>query len=64
MGQKCVNCGKPAIMNIQKLWIKWKYNAEKDEYSSKYELIDIEPNESENLHLCNECVKLWEHGDI
>ena len=64
MGQKCRECGKPATMNIQKLWAKWEYNAKKDEYSSKPELLDIEPFESENLHFCNECGKLWEEGGI
>lgn len=64
MGQKCVKCGKQATTNIQKLWVKWKYNAEKDEYSSKHEVLDIGPTEGENLHLCDKCVKLWERGEI
>lgn len=64
MGQKCVKCGKPATTNIQKLWVKWKYDGEKEEYSPKHELLDIEPWESENLHLCEGCTKLWEQGEI
>lgn len=64
MGQKCVECNKPVTTNMQKLWVKWKYDAEKG-YSSKYELIpDIEPFEHENLHFCDECVRLWEQGEI
>jgi len=64
MGQKCVRCGKPATMNIQKLWMEWRYDAEEDDYSSKPEPLDIEPFESENLHFCDECGKLWEKGEI
>lgn len=64
MGEKCTRCGKPAIVNIQKLWVKWAYDSEKDEYSCKYELLDIEPCESENLHLCDDCAELWERGEI
>jgi len=64
MGQKCIECGKPATVNIQKLWMKWKYDAERDDYSSESEPLDIEPFESENLHLCDECEKLWEQGEI
>jgi hypothetical protein len=64
VGQKCINCGKPATVNIQKLWIKWEYDAKRDEYSTEHEILDIEPSDSENLHLCKKCMKLWERGDI
>lgn len=64
MGQKCIRCGKPATVNIQKLWVKWEYDAENDEYSQKHELLDIEPSDDENLHLCDECMKLWKQGEI
>ena len=64
MENKCVNCGKPATTNIQKVWVKWRYDAEKDEYSLKHEVLNIEPLEDENLHLCDDCVKLWERGEI
>ncbi len=64
MSQRCIRCGKPATVNVQKLWVKWKYDAENDEYSQKHELVDIEPFEDENLHLCDECMKLWKHGEI
>jgi hypothetical protein len=64
MGQKCIRCKKPATTNIQKLWMRWKYDAEEDEYSSKPELLDIEPFENENLHFCEECAKLWGRGEI
>lgn len=64
MGQKCNNCGKIAIVNIQKLWVKWKYNAGEDQYSKHHDLLDIEPSENDNLHFCDDCVKLWEQGEI
>lgn len=64
MGQKCIKCGKPATTNIQKLWVKWKYDAKTDEYSSTPEFLDIPTLECENLHLCDECVKLWCQGEI
>ena len=64
MGQKCIHCGKLATVNVQKLWVKWEYDAENDEYSSKYELLDIEPSETENLHLCRECFENWRKGSI
>lgn len=64
MGQKCIECGKPATVNIQKLWTKWEYDGESDNYSSEPETLDIEPVEWENLHLCDECEKLWEQGEI
>lgn len=65
MGQKCINCGKIATANVQKLWVKWEYDAEKDEYSPKHGIpLDIEPLDGENLHLCDNCMKLWERGEI
>ena len=64
MSQKCARCGKTATLNVQKLWVRWKYDAEEDEYSSEPELLDIEPLEHESLHLCDECAKLWERGEI
>jgi hypothetical protein len=64
MGQKCIRCKKPATTNIQKLWVKWKYDAEEDEYSSTPELLDIPIFEGENLHLCDDCAKLWCQGEI
>lgn len=65
MEQKCVRCGEPATVNIQKLWIEWKYDHQNnDEYSQKHELLDIEPVDSENLHLCGRCEDLWKGGEI
>lgn len=64
MPQKCLHCGKQPIVNLQKLWVKWKYDAKKDDYSSKCEVLDIEPVGHDNLHLCDNCVTLWEQGDI
>jgi hypothetical protein len=62
MGQNCVRCQKPATVNIQKLWVIWKYDAENEKYSRKHELLDIEPSGSENLHLCDGCESLWKQG--
>jgi hypothetical protein len=64
MGQECIRCGKPATTNIQKLWVKWKYDAKKDEYSSTPELLDLPTLEGENLHLCDDCAELWCQGEI
>ena len=64
MGQKCVECGKPSTVNIQKLWVKWKYDPESDEYSHNHKLLDIGPSDDENLHLCYDCMKLWEDAEI
>lgn len=64
MGQICSNCGGKATSNIQKLWVKWKYDAENDEHSPEPTILDIEPLLCENLYLCNECEQLWERGDI
>lgn len=64
MEQKCIRCGKPATVNVQKLWVKWDYDAENDEYSQRYELLDIEPSEGENLHLCRKCFEEWRSGGI
>jgi len=51
-------------VNIQKLWVKWKYDAKEDEYSSEPELLDIEPYEHQNLHFCDACAELWKRGEI
>jgi hypothetical protein len=64
MAVTCINCRKPATTNIQKLWVRWEYDAKKNEYSSRYELLGIEPTDGENLHLCSKCMKLWEQGGI
>lgn len=63
-GQKCIKCEKPATTNLQKLWVKWGYNAVEDKYSSQPEILDIEPPEWYNLFLCDVCLKLWECGKI
>jgi len=63
--EACNNCGKPATINIQKLWVKWKYDAEADEYSSQCELFDnIGTEEGENFHFCAKCAELWENGEV
>ena len=64
MRQKCIYCGKQPIANLQKLWVKWKYDMRNDVYSSRHKLLDIEPDINDNLHLCGNCVALWEQGDI
>ena len=64
MAKKCDNCDQLSAVNIQKLWIKWEYESGNDEYSQNHELLNIEPLDSDNLHLCNECMKLWEQGEI
>lgn len=64
MRKKCDHCGKPPTVNLQCLWVKWKYDAKKDDYSSECEVLDIEPVDDENLHYCDDCVTLWEQGDI
>lgn len=64
MRKKCINCGKQPIVNIQKLWVKWKYDAKNDDYSSKCEVLDIEPDINDSLHLCDNCVELWEQGGL
>ena len=64
MPQTCTHCGKEPTTNFQKLWVKWNYDAKKDDYSAKPKVLDIEPVESENLHLCDGCVTLWEQGEI
>ena len=64
MRKKCIHCGKQPVANLQKLWVKWKYDAKNDDYSSKCKVLDIEPSINDNLYLCDECVTLWEQGDI
>jgi len=65
MGEKCIRCKKPATTNIQKLWVKWKYDAKTGEYSSTPELLeDIPTLEGENLHFCDDCTKLCYGGEI
>ena len=65
--RKCDICGKEdAIYNVQKIWIRWDYNAKLDEYSKDFvDLPDIEePTGDENLFLCQECYDKWRYGDI
>ncbi|MGC9070690.1 MAG: hypothetical protein ACP5IO_05205 [Elusimicrobiales bacterium] len=63
---KCENCGKPATVNVQKVWIKWKYNSKTGEYSKTHELLyDIDSaTGDENLHFCKKCFDKWEKGEI
>jgi len=62
--ERCSNCQKPATFNLQKVWVKWKYDPKTGEYSSDYELLDIEPQLNDNLHFCDDCTELWEAGEI
>jgi len=66
MGEKCDNCGAPAANNVQKVWIRWKYDFKKNKYSRKYESLFCieEPNGEDNLHVCDCCFKLWKDGKI
>jgi len=64
MGQICVKCGEPATVNIQKLWVKWRYYNDRDEYSSNCECLDIPQLDNENFHFCNNCAKLWGERNI
>lgn len=64
MGEKCLMCEKDATANLQKLWVRWEYDAREDKYSTEYKVLDIEPLGDDNLHLCDDCVKLWEQGEI
>jgi len=42
-GIRCENCGEKARINIQKIWIKWKYNYKTGSYSHDFEpLFDAE----------------------
>ena len=64
---KCDICGKrDATINVQKVWIKWKYDAKTGDYSKTFDtLFDVEePTGNENLHLCNECFGKWRYGEI
>ncbi|MDY7009817.1 MAG: hypothetical protein SVV80_03605 [Planctomycetota bacterium] len=61
---ECANCGNRPAANVQKLWVKWKYDAEEDEYSSEFEVLDVPVLNTENLHLCNDCMTLWGEGII
>ena len=61
---ECDNCRNPPTVNVQKLWVKWKYNAKEDEYSSKPELLDVPILNGGNLHFCDDCMKLWGEGKI
>ncbi|MCX8082775.1 MAG: hypothetical protein N3D17_05215 [bacterium] len=58
---KCENCGRPATINTQKVWIKWRYNPATGEYSKNYELLyDIDSAcGDENLHFCETCFTRW-----
>jgi hypothetical protein len=63
---KCENCGKPANINVQKVWIKWKYNSKTGKYSKRHELLyDIDSAiGDENLHFCKKCFIKWRNGEI
>jgi len=63
---KCENCGAPATVNIQKVWIKWDYNPKDQAYSQNPELLlDIQgPTGNENIHFCNKCFQLWKENKI
>ncbi|HOL22849.1 MAG TPA: hypothetical protein PLQ41_08380 [bacterium] len=65
-GIRCENCGEKARINIQKIWIKWKYNYKTGSYSHDFEpLFDAEePVGDNNLHLCEKCFHKWENGEI
>jgi len=64
---KCENCGKLATINVQKVWIKWKYNYKIGKYSKKPEILydDIDSaTGNENLHFCKKCFIKWRNGEI
>jgi hypothetical protein len=60
----CDYCGKPAYVNIQKIWICWELDSETGEYSKKHKLLldANEPTSNENLHLCSKCFNDWKNG--
>ena len=64
---KCENCKNLATINVQKIWIKWRYNPKTGEYSKKHELLyDIIDSAigDENLHLCKKCFQKWMQEEI
>lgn len=64
---KCENCGKLAVINAQKIWIKWEYNPKTGRYSKLPELLydDIySAYGEENLHFCRKCFNKWRNGEI
>ncbi|MFN3967147.1 MAG: hypothetical protein ACK4JE_05570 [Endomicrobiia bacterium] len=63
---KCDNCGKVATINVQKVWIKWRYNPTTGKYPEKHELLyDIESAQGEeNLHFCSKCFNKWRNGEL
>ncbi|MCM8785314.1 MAG: hypothetical protein NC827_04940 [Candidatus Omnitrophica bacterium] len=63
---KCDSCKRIANINVQKVWIKWRYNPTTGEYSKKHELLyDMESAQGEeNLHFCNKCFNKWRNGEI
>ena len=55
MPELCERCGKPAKVNLQKIWVRWEYNPETEEFSEDCKLLDIPPEE--NIFLCEKCAE-------
>lgn len=54
---KCGKCKLPAVVNVQKLWLKWDINPATEKMTINPDNLDIEPGEGENLFLCTKHFK-------
>lgn len=63
---ECDYCKKPAVRNYQKIWVSWKVDAKKEEYSKEPRLeLDIEEAvDDENIHVCEDHEDKWLNGEL
>jgi len=63
---ECDLCNSKAIINFQKVWVKFEIDKDDNYKEDKnFDCLDIEePIEENNVHLCEKHSEQWLNGEI